>query len=82
MLNLKEMDFLNELAVNAGKSIMEVYSSTDLGVEIKEDDSPLTKADKASHSIIVTALKTRFPDIPVISEEDTFGTAYETRKNY
>ena len=37
-------------AINAGCEIMKIYESDDFGVETKGDDSPLTKADKASHS--------------------------------
>ncbi len=42
----------------------------DFGVEYKADDSPLTKADKASNAIIVKALRDRFPDYAILSEEE------------
>ena len=38
-------------------------------VETKEDDSPLTQADRAAHNCIVAALEQLTPDIPVLSEE-------------
>ena len=40
----------------------------DFGVEYKADDSPLTKADKASDAIIVKVLKESFPGYAILSE--------------
>ncbi len=58
------------LVEKAGAAILEVYD-TDFSVEIKDDDSPLTKADLASHRIIVEGLSLLTPDIPIISEESS-----------
>jgi len=44
-------------ALEAGKSILEIYHSGDFDVEIKGDNSPLTKADLASHHKIVSYLE-------------------------
>ncbi|MEM9545690.1 MAG: 3'(2'),5'-bisphosphate nucleotidase CysQ [Bacteroidota bacterium] len=54
----------------AGAAILEVYNTTDLGIQQKSDSSPLTKADLASNTIICNALKELSPDIPIISEEN------------
>lgn len=54
----------------AGKAILEIYNSSDLGIQNKDDSSPLTKADLASNAIICDALRTISPDIPIISEEN------------
>ena len=56
------------LAESAGDRILEVYA-TDFGVENKEDESPLTLADLASHRTIVAGLRDLAPDIPILSEE-------------
>ena len=56
------------LAIDAGRKILEVYSS-DFEVQSKDDDSPLTQADLASHHCIVAGLEALTPDIPIISEE-------------
>ena len=56
------------MATDAGKAILEVYA-TDFEVQNKEDASPLTQADMASHRIIDAALRQLTPDIPIISEE-------------
>lgn len=68
-------------AIAAGEKIMEIYS-TSFSVELKEDRSPLTAADKASHELIVSAL-TQF-GFPILSEEGK-DVSYEERskwKNY
>jgi 3'(2'), 5'-bisphosphate nucleotidase len=59
---------LVDLAREAGERIMEVYS-TEFDVESKDDDSPLTLADLASHNTLVAGLSELAPDIPILSEE-------------
>ena len=54
-------------AVAAGKAVLDVYASTDMRIEKKTDDSPLTLADRRSHNIITTAMGGF--GIPVLSEE-------------
>tara|TARA_R110002126_G_scaffold23322_5_gene81941 strand:- start:2320 stop:3120 length:801 start_codon:yes stop_codon:yes gene_type:complete len=58
------------LAKQAGEAIMQVYAQTDLQIEVKQDDSPVTAADIASHNVIIAGLKQHFADIAVMSEED------------
>lgn len=63
---------INELIAmvkQADKAILDIYNSASFTVEDKADNSPLTEADKASHSIITSTLAALFPDIPIISEE-------------
>jgi len=60
---------LERIAVDAGKAILQVYETADFNVEMKSDDSPLTRADLASHAVIVSALEQAYPDIPILSEE-------------
>ena len=68
-----------KISLNAGKKIMEIYNSADFGIEMKEDNSPLTLADKASHNIIVEELMKEFPEIPILSEEGK-DISYAERK--
>lgn len=70
-----------QIAREAGAKILEVYESADFGVEAKADDSPLTKADLASHHVIVSALEALTPDIPVLSEESK-EMPYSERKHW
>ena len=58
-----------DIAIDAGKAILEVYA-TEFDVQEKSDESPLTQADLASHRRIVAGLSELTPDIPIISEED------------
>lgn len=77
------MDYTEELihiSINAGEEILKYYKD-DIKVEKKEDDSPLTKADLASHNEIVSALKELTPETPVISEESGIPS-YEERKSW
>lgn len=53
-------------SLEAGKEILDIYEST-IEVEYKEDNSPLTIADKKSHDVIVKALLET--GIPILSEE-------------
>ena len=61
---------LIEISKEAGKAILEVYN-TDFDYQIKEDLSPLTKADTLSNHIICERLKALTPDIPILSEENS-----------
>lgn len=79
-MSIIDMSHLISIAQEAGKAILEIYH-TDFTVENKEDNSPLTSADKASHAIIAKALKELYPDIPILSEEGK-GEPYEERKNW
>ena len=75
-----DFDFLAGIAREAAQAIMEVYD-TDFAVERKDDHSPLTLADKRSHSIIVDRLRYRYPDIPVLSEEGN-EVPFEIRRHW
>ena len=66
-------------ALEAGKVILEIYQSDDFEVEIKGDNSPLTKADKASHRVLVSYLEET--GIPILSEEGK-EIPYEERKGW
>src|SRR5258706_13988087 len=56
------------LAQEAGRKILEVYNS-DFAVTHKDDKSPLTQADLASHRHILDALAPLTPKVPCLSEE-------------
>ncbi|MEX0943389.1 MAG: 3'(2'),5'-bisphosphate nucleotidase CysQ [Pseudomonadales bacterium] len=72
---------LSHIARLAGAAILEVYEQQDHGVETKDDDSPLTAADLASHRLIVGELTRLYPDIPVLSEEST-AISWEERSTW
>jgi 3'(2'), 5'-bisphosphate nucleotidase len=68
------------IAKQAGDKIMEIYQDEDFEVQLKTDNSPLTKADLAAHNIIVNFLETRYPSIPCLSEESAHIEFNERRK--
>ena len=74
-------DAAAEIAGAAGRAILEVYRRDDFDVVHKEDQSPLTAADLASHRVIRDALAMLTPDIPVLSEESAY-IAYEIRSGW
>ncbi|WP_404363773.1 3'(2'),5'-bisphosphate nucleotidase CysQ [Marinobacter sp.] len=57
-----------KIAEAASQKVLEIYR-TDFKVEFKEDKSPLTAADTASHDVIDERLQRLTPDIPILSEE-------------
>ena len=57
-----------EIALEAGKAIMEVYNS-EFEVDYKDDESPLTEADLRSNKIIFDRLSNLESRLPVLSEE-------------
>lgn len=69
-----------DIAKQAGQAILEVYHR-DFNIEEKDDKSPLTEADLASHKIIVHQLEKLTPDIPVLSEESA-KLPYVTRREW
>ncbi len=54
-------------ALDAGKEIMDIYTSGRLDIETKKDDSPLTRADRKAHLVITRALEQT--NLPILSEE-------------
>ncbi|MDX1519439.1 MAG: 3'(2'),5'-bisphosphate nucleotidase CysQ [Gammaproteobacteria bacterium] len=71
---------INQIAASAGKQILEIYN-TDFSVEDKDDKSPLTAADMASHETIIAGLLGISEDIPVLSEESS-SIDWEDRKQW
>ncbi|CAM2067409.1 3'(2'),5'-bisphosphate nucleotidase CysQ [Sulfidibacter corallicola] len=68
------------IAIEAGGLILEVYDD-DHQVSYKDDRSPITRADRASHHHITQALQASFPDIPVLSEEAELPD-FQVRRDY
>ena len=66
---------LAEICEAAAQLILPLWRSG-LAVSHKADASPVTEADQRAEAQILKALTSRFPEIPIISEEDAseFGT--------
>lgn len=56
------------LSKKAGSQVLKIYHS-DFSVGYKNDESPITIADLASHQFICQGLHHITPDLPIISEE-------------
>ena len=66
---------LADICEAAARLILPLWRSG-LAVTTKSDESPVTEADRQGEALILKHLAERWPDIPVISEEDAseFGT--------
>ncbi len=62
------VDALREIALEAGRAILEIYQH-DIAVREKDDRSPVTDADTAAEAIILARLAELTPGIPIIAEE-------------
>lgn len=70
------------LAVSAGDLIMGVYGrGSDIAIDSKDDDSPLTEADLLAHEFLFKQLSLLTPSIPILSEEGVLPD-YEIRKQW
>jgi 3'(2'), 5'-bisphosphate nucleotidase len=76
-----EIKKIIETALEAGKAVIEIYNSDDFNLELKSDNSPLTRADLASHNLIKEKLLSLYPDIPILSEEGK-DIGFDIRKNW
>ena len=65
-------------AIKAGEEILKIYQ-TNFSVETKQDNTPVTLADKSASACILNALSSS--NIPIISEEENL-MSYEIRKNW
>ena len=68
------------VATDAGREILEIYNSG-FSIEHKDDKSPLTTADTASHNTICSYLSRLTPRIPILSEESS-SIAFAARKSW
>jgi 3'(2'), 5'-bisphosphate nucleotidase len=75
-----DIALLVQIAHLAGDAIMEIYN-TEFSVESKDDESPLTLADKRANDVIQSKLFEHYPDIPYLSEEGK-SIAYDVRKSW
>jgi 3'(2'), 5'-bisphosphate nucleotidase len=80
MLDTVKIEEVNAIARAAGAAVLEVYG-TEFAVDVKDDASPLTEADRRSNAVILEGLSRITPHLPVISEE-TRALPYEERRGW
>ena len=78
MLKNIDINEIKNIALKAGKAIMQVYER-DFAIYEKEDKSPLSEADLLSNTIICDSLA-KF-NLPILSEENSI-ISFEQRKNW
>jgi fructose-1,6-bisphosphatase/inositol monophosphatase family enzyme len=69
----EHIDFAKELAHEAGEIMMKYFQAENLGLELKQDSSPVTLADTEVNALVIARVKQRFPDHGVLGEEDSFN---------
>jgi 3'(2'), 5'-bisphosphate nucleotidase len=74
------MESVKSIAREAAQAILAVYD-TEFAVEHKDDRSPLTQADMASHHCIVEGLGRLTPGLPILSEESS-SVEYDQRRHW
>jgi 3'(2'), 5'-bisphosphate nucleotidase len=69
-----------KVADAASEKVLHIYESN-FKVEYKEDQSPITAADIASHEVIIHGLRNISRDIPILSEEGK-SIPWEERRHW
>jgi len=72
LLDPQSAKALCDAVKQAGERTQAIRSRGELQVDHKTDNSPVTEADLASQSVIIDALTSLFPEIPIISEEQEY----------
>ncbi|MEL6958445.1 MAG: 3'(2'),5'-bisphosphate nucleotidase CysQ [Pseudomonadota bacterium] len=67
----KLTEVMRRLALEAGDIIMDIYNADDFEVKSKSDDSPVTAADEAADAHISAGLRAAFPDVVLVTEEQS-----------
>lgn len=63
---------IEPLALAAGRRVMEIFRDG-CATDMKADASPVTQADRDAEQIILAGLRNRFPEIPIVAEEEAAG---------
>lgn len=62
-------DFLRQLATASAAEILPRFRTRDLAIDRKDDQSPVTEADRKAESVLRQLIHARFPDHGIIGEE-------------
>ncbi|MBC6408794.1 MAG: 3'(2'),5'-bisphosphate nucleotidase CysQ [Rhodobacteraceae bacterium] len=68
---------MRRLALQAGDAIMAIRGADQFEAKAKQDGSPVTEADRAADAIIARGLRGSFPQVPVITEEQSRSHAQQ-----
>lgn len=67
----KLVEVMRRLSIKAGARIMEIYEADDIDLKSKSDNSPVTAADEAADALISAGLRAAFPDVLLVTEEQS-----------
>ena len=67
--------FIERLALESGTLIQRCIDSGDLGLEYKEDGSPVTRADREAEELLRGLIESHYPDHGIVGEE--YGSVRE-----
>lgn len=68
-----------KIAQEAGTEIIQIYHNENFWIEMKDDNSPVTKADLISNQIIIDGLR-QISNYPIVTEESPVD--YKIRKSW
>jgi fructose-1,6-bisphosphatase/inositol monophosphatase family enzyme len=71
------LDFGKSLAQDAGAIILRYFNGLDLDIQIKQDESPVTAADKEINQLVIDRVSEAFPTHGILAEE---GSSHEDRR--
>ena len=72
MLNKFQIDKILDISKGAGDTIIDYYNGfKSIDTAIKDDKSMVTKADLDANAFIAKSLKSYFPELDIISEENS-----------
>ena len=71
------LEFAKDLADKAGKIMNHYYGLEEKGIETKDDQTPVTLADKEINSLVISKVKKQFPLHGVLGEEESFNLGSE-----
>lgn len=75
-MNVNEFKpFAQKLADISGKRIREIWREDDMGLEFKDDDTPVTRADREAEQLMRQLIQKEYPGHGIIAEE--FGNVNE-----
>lgn len=73
-IGIETIHLLAGTALRASQAVMDVYEDAEAwDLMQKDDDTPVTRADLISNQVIVSALKSMTPHIPILSEESPWA---------
>ncbi len=81
MVPISQLPAIIALAKQAGQAILREYDQAGEDVIFKPGGSPLTRADMASHHLILAGLQALTPALPVLSEESA-ALPYDERRHW